>query len=555
VIRIEQLLVVCCAATCGFAVSRVSVAGIILVPQEHPTIAAAIAAASSGDIIQLAPGTYTEPFSFGAVGVTIRGDPNAPSSVVVAPTSGPPRSAFVVSAEPNGGTVAFEGLTFGGHVKYVVSAGALSITACATTPTAGGASVAFTVTLGSLEVDGLDVPDLGALPALPLFTVDEGTASILDVGIAQGARPVALLSDASSVLETVLIQNLTLTSGAAVTVLNGEASILDGSFTGISDAIGISGTGAAITIVGCSFASIGNPASGTARAIAVVGPTVTIVDCSITGCGGRFAPASAATLQCPGILVKNTTISNNNLSETGAGALLLSGIGTIQTTTFDGNSTKELGGAIRLTGAYSIESCVFRNNIGGAGDGAVSVDGGGAFYGCDFFDNHAGDGQGNDDIYGGAVTVHGGQGVFVECSFSGNVAGSDGKSIGYGGAVASLNGVLAFDSCMIVGNTAQDLAGGIYLDPSAGELLMENTTVCSNVPDQIIGIYNDLGGNTVCGCLGDLNGNDGIAADDLAALLGAWGPCESCAEDLNADDKVDAADLAVLLGAWGGCAS
>lgn len=45
-----------------------------------------------------------------------------------------------------------------------------------------------------------------------------------------------------------------------------------------------------------------------------------------------------------------------------------------------------------------------------------------------------------------------------------------------------------------------------------------------------------------------------VNADDLFALLGAWGSCPaSCPEDLDDSGVVDADDLFLLLGAWGSC--
>jgi len=57
----------------------------------------------------------------------------------------------------------------------------------------------------------------------------------------------------------------------------------------------------------------------------------------------------------------------------------------------------------------------------------------------------------------------------------------------------------------------------------------------------------------VCACPADFGGNGVVNAEDLAQLLGAWGPNPGHAADLNGDDEVDAADLAMLLGAWGPC--
>ncbi|MFN9078314.1 MAG: dockerin type I domain-containing protein, partial [bacterium] len=51
----------------------------------------------------------------------------------------------------------------------------------------------------------------------------------------------------------------------------------------------------------------------------------------------------------------------------------------------------------------------------------------------------------------------------------------------------------------------------------------------------------------------DLNGDGLVNAQDLAIMLGAWGPCgncDSCAADLNGDCAVGPQDLAQLLAAW-----
>ena len=82
------------------------------------------------------------------------------------------------------------------------------------------------------------------------------------------------------------------------------------------------------------------------------------------------------------------------------------------------------------------------------------------------------------------------------------------------------------------------------------------TTVCANVPrPNVAGPWQNLGGNDVCICVGDLTGNDVVDGIDLGILLGAWGPCVDveCPADSNDDGVVDGVDLGRLLGAWGPC--
>ncbi len=54
-------------------------------------------------------------------------------------------------------------------------------------------------------------------------------------------------------------------------------------------------------------------------------------------------------------------------------------------------------------------------------------------------------------------------------------------------------------------------------------------------------------------CPADLDGDGFVKAEDLAILLGAWGPNAGHPADFNSDGTVDAADLAELLGNWGKC--
>ncbi len=54
-------------------------------------------------------------------------------------------------------------------------------------------------------------------------------------------------------------------------------------------------------------------------------------------------------------------------------------------------------------------------------------------------------------------------------------------------------------------------------------------------------------------CLADLSGDGSVGAEDLAELLGAWGPNPGHPADLDGDGNVGTTDLAILLGAWGQC--
>ncbi len=103
-------------------------------------------------------------------------------------------------------------------------------------------------------------------------------------------------------------------------------------------------------------------------------------------------------------------------------------------------------------------------------------------------------------------------------------------------------------------NTASSGAG-LWILPGATPLELLDSEVCGNEPDQIAGDFADLGGNTLCLCPPDVNGDGQVDGADLAAVLGSWGTCGgTCgAADINGDGQVNGADLAQLLGSWGDC--
>jgi formylglycine-generating enzyme required for sulfatase activity len=53
------------------------------------------------------------------------------------------------------------------------------------------------------------------------------------------------------------------------------------------------------------------------------------------------------------------------------------------------------------------------------------------------------------------------------------------------------------------------------------------------------------------GCAADADGDGVVNGNDLAIVLGSWGPCVGCPGDLNANGQVNGEDLAVALTRWG----
>jgi|GEM_PF-4934405 len=59
--------------------------------------------------------------------------------------------------------------------------------------------------------------------------------------------------------------------------------------------------------------------------------------------------------------------------------------------------------------------------------------------------------------------------------------------------------------------------------------------------------------STTPACPADLSGDGTVGAEDLAALVTAWGVNPGSAADLDGDGSVGASDLAAMIGAWGPC--
>lgn len=93
--------------------------------------------------------------------------------------------------------------------------------------------------------------------------------------------------------------------------------------------------------------------------------------------------------------------------------------------------------------------------------------------------------------------------------------------------------------------------GSLIASSDRGGLGIEEVITTNNSGNLTIRVIIDAAAGGVAGSNPDLDGSGEVDAADLAALLGAWGPCGSCPEDLDGDGNVNAADLAILLGSWG----
>ena len=251
-------------------------------------------------------------------------------------------------------------------------------------------------------------------------------------------------------------------------------------------------------------------------------------------------------------------------SNVGGGMYINKASPALEDIVFQGCESGYGGGLYAFRSASIITDCAFNRCVGKSNSGAAQIffnhldsETGVTFNNCTFTENYA-------ILYGGAVHAIQGDHSFVNCVFTLNggpwydkVTRTD-----YGGAIswwagegATLGVTLTITGCSIVDNRAKVEGGGLWVRPGYDTVDISDTTICTNAPQNVVGRYTDLGGNTVCDCVADFNGNGVIDGGDLSVLLGYWGPCNSvdCAADLNYDGMINGVDLSILLGDWGPC--
>ncbi|MCH2152907.1 MAG: right-handed parallel beta-helix repeat-containing protein [Phycisphaerales bacterium] len=150
--------------------------------------------------------------------------------------------------------------------------------------------------------------------------------------------------------------------------------------------------------------------------------------------------------------------------------------------------------------------------------------------------------------------------TLIDCVIEGNSGTGPFGSGGYGGVYCdngtSPDASLQFIGCTIRNNNGG--TGGIKILPN-WTVTLTDTAVCQNsTPEQIVGPWEDLGGNTVAQecpveCPGDFDGNGDVGVDDLLLLLGEYGTdCSAgCDSDLDGNGLVNVDDLLELLSYYG----
>ena len=207
----------------------------------------------------------------------------------------------------------------------------------------------------------------------------------------------------------------------------------------------------------------------------------------------------------------------------GGGVTLVQSNGTVRNCVFLNNHS-DVGGAVYgILSAATIEGCTFTGNSAAVSGGAIQFELGSGWTvrDCDFTNNISAG-------VGGVAHAISTTGVIADCAMTGNHA------TGAGGAISwdsTDGGAIRVAGCSIEANFAAS-GGGIAVVAGIGAVDLFQSRLCRNMPDNLQGAINDLGGNIIGT---DCNGNGVCDADEIAA---------GTAFDCNANGVLDSCDLA-----------
>ncbi len=279
------------------------------------------------------------------------------------------------------------------------------------------------------------------------------------------------------------------------------------------------------------------------------GPAVTAID------GSNTTASLVSMLHCgtparvQGFTFQNadggTPVDQDETMIVGGGIRVLAGEPVIEDCHFI-NCHSGYGGGIHSGGSdVSVINCTFTQCSASANAGGLLVINGlGIIEGCHFEENHA-------TLMGGAIHIVNGDGHAIRDSTVLNNTAIDGAGISWHNIQTDYG--LEITNCSITGNTAINAGGGIRSVAGSAPVSFTSTTLCDNEPDEIVGPFIDNGGNTLCVCPPDINGNGIVEVDDILIVVAQWGT-PGPQGDINQDGIVDIADLLAAIDAFGPCA-
>jgi len=238
-------------------------------------------------------------------------------------------------------------------------------------------------------------------------------------------------------------------------------------------------------------------------------------------------------------------------------AITVRATGNRASTVIDGSSVD--GSVVRATSGENeialLQGFTIRNGTAGTLVNGQRV-GGGMFVqnasptirDCAFVSNAA-------DAGGGLAAINSHL-VIDGCTFSTNTAGT-------GGGLWLDNGLPNVTNCVISDNTVAGHGGGLYATPLPGQLpnaLLSGNTVCGNASGDagrtnVWALFEDSG-NTICDCVGDVDGNGVTDTADISLTLlffGSETDPDFIQPDQDMNGTVNTGDVSLLLLNFGSC--
>ena len=464
--------------------------------------------AAPGDLVEVAPGTYTEDLDFGGKALTVLGTSGPTSTFLVGTGTGP--VVRFVSAESNNAVLQGFDIT-GGDTRGAYEGGGVHISNA-------GPTLRELVVHDNLAHLGAGIFLGDAVNAVLDDVVMDDNTSSLDGGGSWGYGGGLYGFDSTATLTGVAFDGNEASRGGGFMFANSTVSI-DGLLTTENEAE----RGGGFSLLG-GTTTIQN---------AVIEDNVA----SINGGGFWFSVDAAGSLL--------SAMIRGNVAPTGAGGRITNSSPTLEHVTFDSNVSTTNGGGLFVDALddddadITLLSCLFSGNEATVGGGLLVSSGTATVWGSRFTGNTAGN-------LGGAVYLSdAGPSSFVLSTFDTNTSGSDGGAIRVQG-----QGPHAITSSVFAGNTGTNGAAVhvafegtatvqhctmVDNGASSGGTLRVTTDSTLSVIDSIIAMpaqgsgisagtdanwdvtYNDVWnefGAGYSGAMPDLTGFEGVIAED-----------------------------------------
>ncbi|MDG1838264.1 MAG: GC-type dockerin domain-anchored protein [Phycisphaerales bacterium] len=319
-----------------------------------------------------------------------------------------------------------------------------------------------------------------------------------------------------------------------------------GDFSGIQEALDAASSGDTV-FVGPGTYAAPFVFQMNCKLISTDGPATTIIDGSATSASLVEMIHKNETTMLQGFTIRGadggTPVSQDGTLIVGGGLRILAGGPVIDDCIFENNHSG-YGGAIHSGGSTAtISNCSFNGNSASAnGGGVLIINGSVPLTNCTFTANHS-------TLDGGALHVVNGEHSLTDCVVNGNTS-IDGGGISWHGAEGGFP--LPVVRCSIINNEAVSVGGGLRGIVGRPPVVFVDSTVCDNSPDEFDSPWIDDGGNTLCICPPDINGNGSVDINDLLVVVAQWatsGP----QGDIDRDGVVDITDLLETIDEFGPC--